>query len=267
MPLFPSAAFISNTNGSKTKNHDETITQSSTASWLNIGSSYQQPLVDSVPLTNPKHSLFSSVANSERIEEPPKQKRKHKKEQRTRSDKEHKKKHKHGSKKKKHRRSDQDVAKVVIKEDDDRDCSSNDWSSDDEPLPSLSSSSSAAAAMHNDRVRRKDQKDHMHSPVQQQVVVHGHQSVPAALSRDVIFLPDGRILLTTPKPTETTAQNAELYRIDRRADKDLLTFGHYRLDIPNYVLSTDRGIRPLAHLVKHAHQLPRFHSYQEPYYI
>ena len=268
MPLFPSAALISSSSSSKTKHSEETNEgpHSTTDSWLNIGSSYQQPLVGSTPVSNPHHSLLSSGASSTRSEEPVKKKRKHKKEQRTRTDKEHKKrKDKHGSKKKKHGRSEQEVTKDVLKGDDDRDYSSSDWSSDDEPLPSSSSSSSTAAAMQNDRERVRNHKDQTRSStVHQQVVVHGQQSAaPAALPRDVFFLPDGRILLTAPKPTVTTAQNTELYRIDRRADKDLLTFGHYRLDIPNYVLSTERGIRPLAHLVKHAHQLPRYRSYKK----
>lgn len=254
MPLFPSAALISSSSSSKTKNNGETKEgpQSTTDSWLNIGSSYQQPLVGDTPVLNPHHSLLYPGANSIRREVPSKKKRKHKKEQRTRSDKEHKKKKEKHSKKK-NQRSAQEVTKDVINDDDDRDYSSSDRSSDDEPLPSSSSSSAtnAAAAIHNDRDRR--------STIQQQVVVHGQQSAPAALPRDVFFLPDGRILLTAPKPTVVNiAQNTELYRIDRRADKDLLTFGHYRLDIPNYVLSTDRGIRPLAQLVKHAHQLPRY---------
>ena len=269
MPLFPSAALISSSSSSKTKNHDEPKggPQSTTAtdSWLNIGSSYQQPLVGSVPVTTADHSLLSSVVDSIRSEEPPKKKRKHKKEKRTRSDKEHKKKKdKHSSKKKKHRRNEQDVTKNVIKNDDDRDYSSSDWSSDDETLPTTSASSSAAAVVHKDRERRRDQNDRIHSSVQQQVVVHGKPTITAALPRDVIFLPDGRMLLTAPKQTETAAPNAELYHIDRRADKDLLTFGHYRLDIPNYVLSTERGIRPLAHLVKNSHQLPRFYLYSMP---
>jgi len=263
MPLFPSAALISSSSSSKSKNHEEIQNnqQSATDSWLNIGSSYQQPLVDSGPAPNADQSLLSSVANSTRSEEPTKQKRKHKKDQR--SDKEHKKKKKdkHGSKKKKHKRSDdQDATKDVIKDENDRDYSSSDWSSDDEKLfaTSASSSSSAAAAAHTDRERRRDHSSRLHSSIQQQVVVHGKQTAPTTATRDIFFLPDGRVLLTTPKQTETTAPNAELYYIDRRADKDLLTFGHYRLDIPNYVLSTDRGIRPLAHLVKHSHQLPRY---------
>ena len=276
MPLFPSAASISSSSSSRSKNDDDPISQrlhATDSSWLNIGSSYQQPLVGSVPDSNADHSLLCSVADSRRSEEPSKKKRKHKSEQRTRSDKEHKKKKdKHSSKKKKHRHSDHDVPKDVIKDDDNGDYSSSDWSSDDEPLhtasaaaaSSSSSSSSSSSAVHRDRDRRKDRHDRIHSSAEQQVVVHDKPTATAALPRDVLFLPDGRILLTAPKQAKTEAPIEELYRIDRRADKDLLTFGHYRLDIPNYTLSTDRGIRPLAQLVKHSHQLPRFHPYSSP---